>query len=262
MGATRITNKGVNALTPNVREASLYKMADYGSYTTGIDFTVTSVNATPVPALYPTPGTAAIPGRSALSVPYASGITDGTQMQRPTASVIPQLPSPGPYNLNPFIIKFAVASTNMAAASAGPSFFCGLAQINTTILTTGGALLSTIQNLVGISKAAADVGFFLSYNKANAGITRVALPMIALTNATWYDFCLVLNRDPINAGMAIADIYWDVNVQPETGYSNHVTIPIATLFPDTVVTTPSIATAVGASSVTNYLDYFGWQQGN
>ena len=253
MPVTRVTNKGNFPITPNVREGFAYKMCDAEAYTNGQAFTVTNVGtATVAPVLYPSPGTAAIPGRSCLGVTYNSVITDGLQGCRPTACVIPQLPSPGPYNLNPFIIKFAVASSIMASSE----FLFGLAVVSTTEIAT------PVSDYVGIRKNASDTAFALVSRKASGNEQKTLLPMTALANATWYDFCLTLNRDPVNAGMAIADVWWDTNVQPETGYSNHVTIPIATQFPDTVATSPTWATRVGYAAAVSYIDYFMWQQGN
>jgi hypothetical protein len=250
---TRVTNKGIQGITPNVRDAYAVKFADGEAYTTGNIFTVTNVGtATVAPTLYPNPGTAALPGRSCLGVTYNAAITDGLQGCRPGASIIPQLPSPSPYNLNPFVIKFAVASSIMASAE----FFFGLAVVTTTEIAT------PTTDYVGIIKLVGDAQFSLTSRKATGTAQKTALPMLALANATWYDFTLILNRDPVTAGMAVADVYWDINEYPETGYANHVTIPIASQFPDTVLTSPTWATRVGFASAVSYLDYFVWQQGN
>jgi hypothetical protein len=241
----RSLNKEKAYITPSVRWARSCKLADVESYTTGQLFTVTNAGtATVTPALYPTPGTVALPGRSALGVTYNSATTDGLNLTIPVASVIPQ------YN-EPIVLKGAFAATTIATAE----FLMELAVVGTGLIATPAT------NYIGIRKKTGDTHFYLVSRKASGTEESVEIPMGTLTDGYWYDFVLQITRDNSTLGQGVAEVWWDVNAKAETALTNYWKLPVATQFPDTVAMAPSIATRVGASGVTCYFDYFVFQIG-
>jgi len=220
-------------------------MADPDAYTTGHLFTVSSSAGTLATVLYPTPGTAALPGRPCRSVTYAAAITDDCNFCYPVATLIPQ------YN-QPIYMKFGFGTAVLATGGAKAEFLAGLNVVGTGLIATPAT------NYINVRKKVDETVFQLVCRKASGTESAFTIPNTTVGDTgDWWDFSLKILRDPTTLGRGRVDLkVWKNGTPMWEG-----PIEIATQFPDTVAMAPAISTRVGVASNVTYLSHLMYQVG-
>jgi hypothetical protein len=228
----------INPASPFEVPKQFYKryvaLSDVDAYTTAHIFTATNAGTATVAA-------ASYTGRPCLGVTYNSNITDGLQLQVPVASVIPQIGQP-------IYIKASFASSIMGTAE----FAFGLHDVDTSIIASKGTDYIICEKLVGAS------AFNISCRKASGTAEKIDIAMPTLASATWYDFVMKCERDPVTAGRGLITFGYKVSGVPGDAMQWMAQWSVPTQFPNTVAQAPCIATRSGYAAAVNYMGYLAW----